>query len=906
MKFCLRSVLFLLGVNLILTSASVAQQFQRAIGTQQEERSEWIASTNDGGTVICGFQNGSTTSAYVVKLDATGATQWDTLLLGTGIDIPNRVVQTADGGYALAGETSSGPAGFGISLIRLDASGNYLWSRCFDGTAFAGGSFGQTGLEETTDRGFILCGRKQQTAQAAQEGVLIRTDPNGNLMWERYYRDTRFDLNAFTSFADVHQTEDEGFIVTGYTAPTSFGSRDTVLMKTDNAGNVSWFKTYGRQDANEGGFNCEPAQNGDYIVTGFSKDIGEGGGTYFLRTDPVGNLLVYRTYRFFNGGHSMYETPSGDVIIAGNALDFATFDDASLMNVDGSGSLNWCMAYGDNGTGQEFGESVALMPGGGYQIAAWTNVFGSGNFDIYTVRTNNAGVSSCNERPFTPLVGQDQPPVMDVEIEIQKLQEGEFYQMDWTRPRFNNLDLCDDEPQGGCVEPPTGMVAWYPLDNAEPSPLVHELAFNNQGAPFNGTFPSGGMVNGAAQFDGIDDYYEAPNAPQINFGTGDFSMDAWVRTSDASGTRVLLDKRVEAGAVTGYSLFTLSGNLSFQLADTVGFTNYVSSAFIADDEWHLIAVTVDRDNVGVFYVDGVAVGTFNPTGRTGSVTNTGALRLAARSSSNTGNWEGRMDEVELFDRVLTVDEILGIYNAGPDGKCRDQCHAKWDVPFCLGENSVITSATICNNGTSTAMYSLSLNGLSASDCGNINGPTSFTILDPLPVTVNPGDCATVSIRVDRPTDMNSVYDIGCFETVWTNLTNGFTTTCTGSVIDRRDICAVITANPVGVSIAVDELFELPISISDPTGLGSEVEVQIVSMRSDMDPNAPSIVSLDGLPPGEPVVRTVKLPPEGTADLNIDVRYLDHEPFVFYDIILMVADDNGNFIPSDSIAYRTLA
>ena len=232
--------------------------------------------------------------------------------------------------------------------------------------------------------------------------------------------------------------------------------------------------------------------------------------------------------------------------------------------------------------------------------------------------------------------------------------------------------------------------------------------------------------NDAAIFDGVDDYYEAPNAPQINFGTGDFSMDAWVRTTDTSGVSVMLDKRVEAGStVTGYSLFTLNGNLSFQLADG-GFTNYVSTAFIADDQWHLIAVTIDRDNVGTFYVDGVPVDTFNPTGRTGSVSNTGVLRLGARSSSNTGNWAGRLDEVELFRRVLTEEEILGLFNAGPFGKCRDSCNTQWDVPFCAGDNSVIATATICNNGTSPTMYSLALNSVLASDCvGNIDGPTSF-------------------------------------------------------------------------------------------------------------------------------------------------------------------------------------
>ena len=159
----------------------------------------------------------------------------------------------------------------------------FMWSACYDGTAFVGGNFGSTGLEETQDRGFILCGRKQQSGQAAQVGVLIKTDQNGNLDWQKNYSDTRFGDSGFTSFADVHQTTQQGYIVTGFTTDAVVGSRDTILMETDALGNVLWFKTYGQEDANEGGLNCEISQTGDYLVTGFTKDAGEGGGTYFMR-----------------------------------------------------------------------------------------------------------------------------------------------------------------------------------------------------------------------------------------------------------------------------------------------------------------------------------------------------------------------------------------------------------------------------------------------------------------------------------------------------------------------------------------------------------------------------------------------------------------------------------------------
>ena len=200
----------------------------------------------------------------------------------------------------------------------------------------------------------------------------------------------------------------------------------------------------------------------------------------------------------------------------------------------------------------------------------------------------------------------------------------------------------------------------------------------------NGPVPVAGKVNGALSFDGIDDYVEVNDHPTLNFGTGNLSMDAWIRTSDANGVKLILDKRQETtGLVQGYSVFLSNGLLAFQLADGPGSTtcsnlpssactNYGSTAFVADGNWHHIAVTVNRGNStgGRFYVDGVVVGTFDPTLRPGSLTNPSPLRLASRSSSITGLLRGVIDEVELFPRVLTPAGVQSIFLADKLGKCR--------------------------------------------------------------------------------------------------------------------------------------------------------------------------------------------------------------------------------------------
>ncbi|MHC4430115.1 MAG: hypothetical protein ACYS0D_16180 [Planctomycetota bacterium] len=448
----------MLGAFAVLVTTAMpaaGQTFQRTFGTVGEERSEWVDQTSDGGYIICGFQ---VSDIYVVRLDASGALQWNSRIgAAVGFNIANRVQETGDGGFILAGETSTTPLGFGISLIKLNAAGAIQWRFAYPGTAFAGGTHGQTAVEETSDGGFIVSGRLQGTGNASQAPILIRTDANGNLLWAKYYVDLQYGVNTYASFNDVHEVRipgaAPGFIAAGHTAMNVFGSRESLLALFDSAGNPIWAKTYGDPQHTDFAFSVDPAANDDFLLSGFAKAIGEGGGTYLLRTDNAGNLLWMRTFRFFNGTNSMEELASGDIILAGNADDQTSPALASLLQTDASGAFLWCQAYG--GTGSEQGEAVDPTTDGGFMLAAWTNSFGAGSFDVYAIRTDGSGVSGCNEQPFTPLLGSPQVPVVDVELEPIVLDE--FVNLPVTKVDAVTVEevLC-----GACVEPPPDMVAW--------------------------------------------------------------------------------------------------------------------------------------------------------------------------------------------------------------------------------------------------------------------------------------------------------------------------------------------------------------------------------------------------------------------------------------------------------------
>ena len=264
---------------------------------------------------------------------------------------------------------------------------------------------------------------------------------------------------------------------------------------------------------------------------------------------------------------------------------------------------------------------------------------------------------------------------------------------------FGNISKLD------CVTPPSDMVAWWPLDEISGSTSIDLAGFNNSGTHINGPVPATAKVLGGLEFDGINNYVEVLDHAELSFGTGDFSFDAWIQTTDSAGAKDLVDKRTSSTGFIGYSFFVNDGKLSLQMADG-SFTNYVSSVFVADGKWHHIAITVSRaDAKGIlFYLDGVDTQLGDPTLHPGSLNNNGPLRIGSQSFSLAYQFKGILDEIELFNRVLTKEEIVSIYNADAYGKCKpnkqDSCLTKAWSPLGTG----------INNGTNGEVWALAVIG----------------------------------------------------------------------------------------------------------------------------------------------------------------------------------------------------
>ncbi len=174
------------------------------------------------------------------------------------------------------------------------------------------------------------------------------------------------------------------------------------------------------------------------------------------------------------------------------------------------------------------------------------------------------------------------------------------------------------------------------------------------------------VLKGTHSFDGRTKYIQIANQPFLNFGTGNFSVSAWVKTASRSGIEVILDKRIEiSGPTQGYVVATCHGNLLLQLADgygQAGYMNYPSSIFITDGQWHHIAITVDRQKSdGIrFYLDGnEASQPADPTVRRGSLSTSKPFVMGRRSDhpSWPGYFTGSMADIKLFRSSLTPQQI---------------------------------------------------------------------------------------------------------------------------------------------------------------------------------------------------------------------------------------------------------
>ncbi|MEZ6242450.1 MAG: hypothetical protein R3B57_05345 [Phycisphaerales bacterium] len=448
------------------TAPALAQTYERIIGDPDEQRSEWVVSVHDAsgnhGSAHAGFNyDGSDFDIYLARLKPDGTTLWDTRL-GTpaSFESASRIErsQTSDDGFLVSGNSSffgsTGAVRYSIALTRLDANGNMLWSH-----AYAGDS-GDVGLDVLSGQS-LLCGQIQLQPFADRGAVVHSIDAFGVPIWGKYYADALAGPSTLNSFSDIHFVDEpdgsRSIVAVGSTIP-ALSSSDTLVVKLDMTGAVLWAYVYGPSNHSDFALGLEPAANGDLLVTGYSKESGEGGGAYVMRLTSNGTLLWWKDYRGIYPSNSIHEEPSGAIVIAGTTWDInSPIQDLALMQLDAFGNVNWVKRYG--GQNSEYGEAVDLSPNG-YVLSAWSRPANNVPFNLYALAADANGNTGC-ENDWSVVVIPRQHFYSGHLFEGHDLPDSFDLPFSQSWPNNPNTSFCDESTPFD----PTCPSAWAPPYN---------------------------------------------------------------------------------------------------------------------------------------------------------------------------------------------------------------------------------------------------------------------------------------------------------------------------------------------------------------------------------------------------------------------------------------------------------
>ena len=249
---------------LIKTNATGHIEWSKTYGNSgYSERAYSLVETSDGGYALAGsfgtFSEYSLSinepDSFFVKTDSLGNMEWNQTYKVASTRSPGSLIETSDGGYALACHSS---------VIKTDALGNVEWSKTYSGYFKS--------LIETSNGLYALTGCMEVGEDV--DFWLAKIDVEGNIQWSKTY-----DGGSNDEAYSLVEAPDGGYLITGHSSLNGIGA--AWLVGTDSAGNKEWDQKLGGSGYYTA-LSVITTSDGGYALAGSKEAMSSGGNGFWL------------------------------------------------------------------------------------------------------------------------------------------------------------------------------------------------------------------------------------------------------------------------------------------------------------------------------------------------------------------------------------------------------------------------------------------------------------------------------------------------------------------------------------------------------------------------------------------------------------------------------------------------
>jgi uncharacterized repeat protein (TIGR02543 family) len=306
--------------------------------------------------------------------------------------------------------------------------------------------------------------------------------------------------------------------------------------------------------------------------------------------------------------------------------DQATYTYGTIVDVNAIADAGWTFDSWSGDLGGSTNPETITMDGNKTVTATFTEVLPSDNFD-----DNKRGA-------------------------MWRLFEDD-HKNTWVAENTNRLNVrAIGELLSACVG------HWKMNDDATNTTVVDSSGNGNDGTAQQNTsvLHTDGKINGALTFDGTTDYVDCGD---IDIGTGPRTFAAWVKADSTSGVSTIIGKDTGGATTEAGWLYQSSSTILWKLRNPAGSSIRMFTTTLTTGGWHFLVATYDTTDMHVYFDgvldDGPLLGAVPDSVPDNSI----PLQIGARGNG-TYKFNGTIDNIMIFDRALTIEEIELLYNEG--------------------------------------------------------------------------------------------------------------------------------------------------------------------------------------------------------------------------------------------------